>query len=111
MKPSEVDSIANSLKNAAPPLSLEQTRKRRATVKEVRKDCVNFLKKRTAERRASQASQAAGVSVPCIEVTKHDAGNRGRARAATATVNSGGLYSFGDMKSSLELVEEKASKE
>ncbi|KAI9049844.1 hypothetical protein LZ554_005994 [Drepanopeziza brunnea f. sp. 'monogermtubi'] len=46
----QIDKIATQLKTADPPLSLEQARQRRESIKEERKRSIDFIRRRTMSR-------------------------------------------------------------
>lgn len=107
MLPAEIAAIGERLKNEEPPLSLEQARQRRLSIKEVRKSSIDFIRARTRARTLSKAAEQ-GRQDPSLTMKE----NQPRARATTSSGSSSSTQSTFEaavgerLRSSLERLEE-----
>lgn len=113
MKPAEIVSLAENLKIAEPPMSLDQVRKRRATIKQDRKDTINFIKERTAVRRASRAA-AMGLAMDTKDEIVENRAFSSPATLSTApesSKSSSALEEYAEIRASLAKLEEDHNKD
>jgi hypothetical protein len=116
LKPAEIDVLAENLKQSEPPMSLDQSRKRRATIKQDRKAAIDFIKGRTVIRRASRA---AAMGIQGGEMKHDNIEVRVRSASAAISMTSGsykssgpdGLQNYAEVRASLAFLEEGDNKE
>ncbi|KAF8852680.1 hypothetical protein BDZ45DRAFT_694892 [Acephala macrosclerotiorum] len=97
MKPADVEALGERLRTEDPPMSLDQVRARRASIKEERKRSIDFIRSRTSSRAA-----ALGLPDPNAGLTQ----GRARSVSSAASGSSIGSSGSGGFASALDKLEE-----
>ncbi|KAE8444431.1 hypothetical protein EG329_000522 [Mollisiaceae sp. DMI_Dod_QoI] len=98
MHPSEIAAIGERLKTEVAPMSLDQVRQRRASIKEERKRSIDFIRSRTSSRAAANGR-------PTMDMLQGGVPARTSSASSVASGSSVGPGGFGEGRT-LEKLEE-----